>query len=75
MDTFKKILAGVYLQYEIIFCMGYLEPWERRLINTIVFCSIFLMIFSAYVFLPDYLSNLMELFKSHDSNSGFQPMS
>jgi len=74
MDAVKKWFSFLYVQYEIVTCSDMLEPWERLLINAVIFSSLFLLIFSSYVFLPNYVFNLLWMFvlTSHQTETGFK---
>ncbi|KAH8283915.1 hypothetical protein KR054_005067 [Drosophila jambulina] len=52
-------LKHFYRQYELITCINMLEPWERKLINGFFLIMMSLVIFSSFVYLPNYLENLV----------------
>ncbi|XP_017036814.1 serine palmitoyltransferase small subunit A [Drosophila kikkawai] len=49
----------VYRQYELITCINMLEPWERKLINGFFLVMLTLVIFSSFMYLPNYLETLV----------------
>ncbi|KAH8232272.1 hypothetical protein KR032_003192 [Drosophila birchii] len=49
----------VYRQYELITCINMLEPWERKLINGFFLIMMALVIFSSFMYLPNYLETLV----------------
>ncbi|CRK91995.1 CLUMA_CG005575, isoform A [Clunio marinus] len=74
MDTIKKWFSLLYLRYEIVTCASMFEPWEKIFINVVIFSSLLLLIVSSCIFLPNYLSYLLELFglTSDRPDTGFR---
>ena len=50
--NFKKYVNWLYLQYVLITAQYVMEPFERKLFNTVLLFIIVLTIYSAFVFLP-----------------------
>ncbi|KPU72842.1 uncharacterized protein Dana_GF27714 [Drosophila ananassae] len=60
MFNFKQLASHAYRQYELVTCINMLEPWERKLINGFFLIMMTLVIFSSFVYLPNYLQTLMQ---------------
>ncbi|XP_016932410.2 serine palmitoyltransferase small subunit A [Drosophila suzukii] len=60
MLNLKHLASHAYRQYELVTCINMLEPWERKLINGFFLIMLSLVIFSSFMYLPDYLQTLMQ---------------
>lgn len=49
-----------YTQYEHITAVYLLEPWEKRIINSIVLAALATTVYSTYNYLPHYSVSLLE---------------
>ncbi|XP_017082838.1 serine palmitoyltransferase small subunit B [Drosophila eugracilis] len=60
MLNLKHLASHAYRQYELVTCINMLEPWEKKLINGFFLIMLSLVIFSSFMYLPDYLETLMQ---------------
>ncbi|XP_017004654.2 serine palmitoyltransferase small subunit A [Drosophila takahashii] len=60
MLNLKHLASHAYRQYELVTCINMLEPWERKLINGFFLFMLALVIFSSFMYLPDYLHTLLQ---------------
>ncbi|XP_065073329.1 serine palmitoyltransferase small subunit A isoform X1 [Ochlerotatus camptorhynchus] len=65
-ETLKQMLRRkwdeCYLQWEIYTMTYIFEPWEKCIINGVIFSILALLIFSSYVYLPSYTEKLINAF-------------
>ncbi|KAI8045505.1 serine palmitoyltransferase small subunit B [Drosophila gunungcola] len=60
MMNLKQLASHAYRQYELVTCINMLEPWEKKLINGFFLIMLSLVIFSSFMYLPDYLQTLLQ---------------
>ncbi|XP_016950812.1 serine palmitoyltransferase small subunit B [Drosophila biarmipes] len=60
MLNLKHLASHAYRQYELVTCINMLEPWERKLINGFFLIMLSLVIFSSFMYLPDYMQTLLQ---------------
>uniref|UniRef100_A0A1A9W7C3 Serine palmitoyltransferase small subunit B n=1 Tax=Glossina brevipalpis TaxID=37001 RepID=A0A1A9W7C3_9MUSC len=59
LQLIRKSLISLYVQYELVTCISMFEPWEKKLINSIVALILSLVIFSSFVYLPTYIQTFL----------------
>lgn len=69
LDKLMKILSYWYLQYELVTCLYVFEPWEKKLLNSIIVLIIALVAYSSYVYLPHYTMSLLTHMNILDSEN------
>jgi len=57
-DTLVKKLKYYYRRYEFATSVNVLEPWERRIVNTAIFTTFAVILFSTGYYLPQYINSL-----------------
>ncbi|XP_037885078.1 serine palmitoyltransferase small subunit A-like [Glossina fuscipes] len=65
----RKSLISLYMQYELVTCISMFEPWEKKLINSIVVVILSLVIFSSFVYLPSYIQTFFHFLSPLPSNN------
>lgn len=63
--VFKRIsdyLAYVYLQYELLTALYMLEPWEKKLFNSLLVVITAMSTYTTYLFLPRYTKSALAYF-------------
>jgi len=56
--TLSQKLRYYYRRYEFATAVNLLEPWERRIVNTAIFTTFAVIIFSTVYYLPQYINSL-----------------
>ncbi|XP_034239157.1 serine palmitoyltransferase small subunit A [Thrips palmi] len=59
LDFFRKKIAWLVLQYELITCLNMFEPWEQACLNATMLLVASLVSYSSYVYLPHYMMSLL----------------
>lgn len=52
-ERVKKFLSWLYMQYLLNTTLYVMEPFEKKVFNTVLIASLALSAYSAYVYLPD----------------------
>lgn len=60
MLNLKHFASHAYRQYELVTCVNMLEPWEKKLINGFFLVMLLLVLFSSFMYLPNYMQTLMQ---------------
>jgi len=61
-DGIKKFITYWWLQFELLTATYMLEPWEKRLFNTIVVALVAMSTYTTAIFLPRYTRSVMGYF-------------
>jgi hypothetical protein len=69
LDKVRKMLSYWYLQYELVTCLYVFEPWEKKLLNSIIVVIVALVAYSSYVYLPHYTVSLLAYMNILDSEN------
>ncbi|GAB0093143.1 serine palmitoyltransferase small subunit A [Sergentomyia squamirostris] len=72
-NRIKKGLENFYYQYTMATCISILEPWERKIVNTLVVIIMVLLTFSSFFYLPQYTERLLKVFTPSET-VGIQPV-
>ncbi len=51
-------LASCYREYEFVTAVYLLEPWEKRIVNSVMTGLAVFALYSAYTSLPHYAANM-----------------
>jgi len=57
---FLNVLEYMYLQYLLMTAIYMLEPWEQKLINSILIGLLAMIFYTGFIFLPRYMNNIMD---------------
>lgn len=55
-------LERMYFLYEVHTALYMLEPWEKKLFNTVLLAIIAMSTYTTYVFLPQYTRSVLTYF-------------
>jgi len=62
-EAYRKLLSlleYMYLQYLLMTAIYMLEPWEQKLINSILVGLTAMIIYTGFIFIPRYLDNIVD---------------
>jgi len=62
-STLKRKCDLAYYQYEVNTALYMLEPWERKLFNTILVLILLMCTLSTYLFMPPFIERCVKLFQ------------
>lgn len=57
-SSLGNYLHSWYREYEFVTAVYLLEPWEKRIVNSVMAGIALFTVFSAYTYLPHYSSEL-----------------
>uniref|UniRef100_A0A2L2Y0Q6 Putative serine palmitoyltransferase small subunit a n=1 Tax=Parasteatoda tepidariorum TaxID=114398 RepID=A0A2L2Y0Q6_PARTP len=63
-SRFVDKVKQLYLVYELRTAISMLEPWEKRLFNSILLLLIAMSCYTTYIFLPRYTRSVIAYFSS-----------
>ena len=55
------LVSSWYREYEFVTAVYLLEPWEKRIVNSVMAGIAVFTLYSAYTYLPHYASSLANL--------------
>ncbi|GFW35222.1 uncharacterized protein TNCV_1695371 [Trichonephila clavipes] len=64
LQRFVDKVKQIYLVYELRTAISMLEPWEKRLFNSILLLFIGMSCYTTYLFLPSYTRSAIAYFTS-----------
>merc|ERR1712135_49154 len=59
----SNLIEYYYLQYLLMTAIYMLEPWERKLINSILTGLVAMAVYTGYLFIPRYVDNMTNYFR------------
>ncbi|GBN75604.1 hypothetical protein AVEN_62663-1 [Araneus ventricosus] len=64
LQRFVDKVKQIYLVYELRTAISMLEPWEKRLFNSVLLLFIAMSCYTTYLFLPQYTRSAIAYFTS-----------
>ncbi len=58
LSSARDVLTSWYREYEFVTAVYLLEPWEKRIVNSVMTGLAVFALYSAYTSLPHYAANL-----------------
>jgi len=63
-----EVLNSCYLEYEFVTAVYLLEPWEKRIVNSVMGGITVFTLYSAYTYLPHYASSMLHYIVEEETN-------
>jgi len=57
---FLNLLEYLYLQYLLMTAIYMLEPWEQKLINSVLIGLVAMIVYTGFIFFPRYYNNILD---------------
>ena len=61
MNQIRDLLSSWYREYEFVTAVYLLEPWEKRIVNSVMAGILIFTLFAGYTYLPHYASSAYAL--------------
>ena len=65
LESARNVLSAWYREYEFVTAVYLLEPWEKRIVNSVMAGLALFTLYSGYTYLPHYASSLVQYVAGH----------